>query len=418
LLSVDLLSYSVAGTLVVPHYLGEHDHPWLRALLDEHERFIGRPRRELEARLRDPLPCESPPQKLRLAIQVLGKLRPRERKSAVPPRLARAHVFGEAARTSAPPQTVLTTVAAALGVSREGLQESLFGDLPGERLVSAPTQPLSAVELALRCNLALVQGMLFRATVVRIEIEGNTRVLVRHAKWRGLICTLAGRSGSASATVELSGPFALFRNTGLYGRALGELVPLLAWCPRFRLRADCVLRGRPLTLQLATGDPILPSSEPRRYDSLLEERFAREFRRLAPAWDLIREPEPITASGTLIFPDFAVQHRSDPMRRWLLEIVGFWTPDYVKRKLALYRSARLSNLILCIDDSRNCAETDLPSGVWLVRYRRRLDAAAVLQLIKTTPCPADPGERMDDERSGLQPLPRPTLARSGRLRRI
>jgi predicted nuclease of restriction endonuclease-like RecB superfamily len=108
LLSADLLSYSVAGTLAVPHYLGEHDHPWLRALLDEHERFIGRPRRELEARLRDLLPCDSPPQKLRLAIQ----------------------------------------------------------------------------------------GMLFRATVVRIEIEGNTRVLVRHAKWRGLICTLAGRSDS------------------------------------------------------------------------------------------------------------------------------------------------------------------------------------------------------------------------------
>jgi hypothetical protein len=262
----------------------------------------------------------------------------------------------------------------------------LFGDLPGERLVAAPAQPLSAVELALRCNLAVVQGMLFRATVVRIEVEGNARVLVRHAKWRGLICTLARRTGSAAATVELSGPFALFRNTRLYGRALGELVPLLAWCPRFRLRAECVFHGRRLTLQLGTGDPIFPSSAPRRYDSLLEERFAREFRRLAPAWDVIREPEPIAATGTLIFPDFAVQHRSDPTRRWLLEIVGFWTPDYVERKLRLYRSARLSNLILCIDEGRNCAEEDLPSGARVVRYRRRVDAAAVLRVIETTSC--------------------------------
>jgi hypothetical protein len=85
LLSADLLSYSVAGTVVIPHYLGEHDHPWLRVLLEEHERFIGRPQRELEVRLREPLPCESPPRKLRLAIQVLGRLRPRNRKSAVPP---------------------------------------------------------------------------------------------------------------------------------------------------------------------------------------------------------------------------------------------------------------------------------------------------------------------------------------------
>ena len=102
---------------------------------------------------------------------------------------------------------------------------------------------------------------------------------------------------------------------------------------------------------------------------------------------MIREPEPIAAAGTLIFPDFAVQHRSDPTRRWLLEIVGFWTPDYVKGKLALYRSARLPNLILCIDEGRNCAEADLPSGVRVIRYRRRLDAAAVLRLIETTPCP-------------------------------
>src|SRR2546430_13152472 len=128
LLSADLLSYSVAGTLAVPHFLGEHDHPWLRVLLEEHQRFIGRPQRELEARLRDPLPCESPPQKLRLAIQVLGRLRPRERKSAVPPRRAPAHVFGEAARTSALPQAAWAAVAASLGVRREDLPAWLLAE--------------------------------------------------------------------------------------------------------------------------------------------------------------------------------------------------------------------------------------------------------------------------------------------------
>ena len=385
MLSADLLSYSVAGTVVVPHYLGEHDHPWLRVLLEEHERFIGRPQRELEARLRDPLPCQSPPRKLRLAVQVLGRLRPHNRKSAVLPRRARAHVFGEAARTSASPQVILTAVAASLGVTPEDLQESLFADLPGERIVAVPAQPLSAVELALRCNLAVVQEMLFRATVVRVEVEGNTRVLVRHAKWRGLLCTVADRSCGTSTSMEISGPFALFRNTRLYGRALGELVPLLAWCPHFRLQAECVFQGRRLTLQLGAGDPVFPSSTPRRYDSLLEERFAREFRRLAPMWDVIREPEPIVAGGTLIFPDFALQHRTDPARRWLLEIAGFWTPDYVARKLALYRSAHVPRLIFCIDEDRNCAEADLPSGARVIRYRRRVDPSEVLRAIESMP---------------------------------
>jgi predicted nuclease of restriction endonuclease-like RecB superfamily len=382
LLPDPLLSYSVVGTLVVPHFLGEHDHPWLQALLEEHDRFIGRPQRELEARLREPLPCQSPPNKLRLAIQVLARLRRGQGNTAmVPPRRARALVFAEAARAAAPPHIVLSTVAASLGVTAGDLRDSLFADLPGERLVGAPAQPVSAVELALRSNLALVQALLFHATTVRIDVEGHTRALVRHAKWRGLICIVAERSGTSNPTLELSGPFALFRKTRLYGRALGELVPLLAWCPRFRLRAECVFSGRRLTLQLGTGDPVFPASAPRLYDSRLEERFAREFRRLAPEWDVLREPEPIPADGTLIFPDFALQHRSNRARRWLLEIVGFWTPDYVTRKLALYRSARLSNLILCIDEQRNCAEADLPPGVLVLRFRRRVDAAAVLRVI-------------------------------------
>lgn len=85
--------------------------------------------------------------------------------------------------------------------------------------------------------------------------------------------------------------------------------------------------------------------------------------------------------ATLIFPDFRLQHRANPARRWLLEIVGFWTAEYVIRKLARYRSAQLSNLILCIDEERTCANTDLPANARVVRFRRRVDPAAVLAII-------------------------------------
>ena len=44
-------------------------------------------------------------------------------------------------------------------------------------------------------------------------------------------------------------------------------------------------------------------------------------------------------------------------------------------------------LMLGVDEQRNCAEADLPSGARVVRYRRRVDAAAVLSAIETTPCP-------------------------------
>lgn len=130
-----------------------------------------------------------------------------------------------------------------------------------------------------------------------------------------------------------------------------------------------------------TGDPIFPSSEPRRFDSSLEERFARDFARLARDWVIIREPEPVDAGGRLFFPDFAVHPRLDPSRRWFVEIVGFWTPEYIANKLERLRRARISNLVLCIDAERNVADSDVPSNAAVVRYRRRVDAAKVLEIV-------------------------------------
>lgn len=381
------LSYRLAAGAVVPRFLVEADHPWLRILLDERERFVGRSQRELDARLREPLPMEGPPGKKQQAVRALARLAPGQRDAAVPPRQARRLVFGEAAHTSAPRSAVLARVASSLGVTPEGLEASLFADLPGERRVAGLALPMSPAELALRANLSLTQALLFRATAVILHLEGNARVLVRHAKLRGLLCTVARPTASADTALEISGPLAIFRRTMLYGRALGSLVPHLAWCQRFRLRAECLLEDRLVDFHLATGDPIFPAAAPRQYDSQLEERFGRDFRKIAPDWDVLREPEPIAVGTRLAFPDFALQHRHDPSRRWLLEVVGFWTPEYLRRKLALYREARVANLILCIDEDRACAEADLPAGATILRFRRRVDAAAVRQVVSRRPSP-------------------------------
>jgi predicted nuclease of restriction endonuclease-like RecB superfamily len=273
-------------------------------------------------------------------------------------------------------------------MTADQLEESLFADLPGERRVAAPPQLISPLELALRVNLALTQGLIYRASSVTIEAEGQARALVRHAKLRGLICMVDESGKSGVPQLQISGPLALFRRTLLYGRALGELIPLLSWSRHFRLQATCLLDGARLRLALSSGDPIFPSLEPRRFDSRLEERFAHDFARLARDWDVIREPEPVRAGNAIIFPDFALCHRAQSGRRWLLEILGFWTPEYLDRKLAQYRLAGLPNLILCIDEQRDCAAGDLPVGAHVVRYRRRINAASVYDLIAKIEPPA------------------------------
>ena len=380
-----LLGCSVRDGVLVPHFLTDADHPWLRALLDEYARSCGRPRRELEQRLAEPLPFASPDTKRRLACGVLDGLFTTRALSKVEPRRARAALFASSAASPERDRAWhVATVSRELAVTADELESALFADVPSERRLVEPSRPPHPAELALRANLALAQRLLFRSTRLRIEMEGNSRAIVRLAKLGGLLCSVdaaAAATGSEGAVLEVSGPLALFRHTLLYGRRLASLLPGLAWCRRFRLAAEVAVGARRLVLRLATGDPLFPAEEPRRYDSKLEERFAREFMRAAPEWHLVREPEPLRAGRSLVFPDFALTHREDPSRRWLVEIAGFWTPGYVATKLARLREANVANLILCLDEERDCGDGALPDGARLVRYRRKIDVATVVAIV-------------------------------------
>jgi predicted nuclease of restriction endonuclease-like RecB superfamily len=375
-------------------FLGPQDQPWLRVLLAEMARFEGRRRRELAERLAEPLPCEAPYFKRRAATRALLRSwhrehpgegsSPRATDRCLPlrPSELRAQLFDAATASEATAASVVDQVAARLDVTPAALLAALFADLPGERPVRAPHPPPSPAEAALRTNLAIAQAVLMRACRLELRVEGGVRPIVRLAKLRGLLCTIVERPGSPRAVLEISGPFSLFRHTLLYGRALAELLPHLAWCARFELRADCALRGRLATVSVDSGDPIFPAAPPTPFDSRLEERFARDVARLAPDWDVIREPEPIRAGATLIFPDFLLSHRLHPERRVLVEIVGFWTPEYLSRKLEKLRQADLPACILCVDQDRACAAIDLPPGMPIVPFRRRVDAAAVMRQVE------------------------------------
>ena len=115
-------------------------------------------------------------------------------------------------------------------------------------------------------------------------------------------------------------------------------------------------------MRIRSGDPIIPADPLAKYDSKVEERFARDFLRLTDDWDLVREPEAVPIAGHFFFPDFLIRHRRVAGQQAWLEIVGFWTPEYLTEKLERLRQARFPNVILCVDEQRNCSEGELPPG--------------------------------------------------------
>lgn len=100
-----------------------------------------------------------------------------------------------------------------------------------------------------------------------------------------------------------------------------------------------------------------------------------------PHWRVLREPSPIEAGGHLAFPDFLLEHREKPDQRWWVEIIGFWTSDYLQHKLATYRAARLPRVILCIDAKRVIQEDELPDDARLVRFTKSIPIAQILSII-------------------------------------
>jgi predicted nuclease of restriction endonuclease-like RecB superfamily len=363
-------------------YLGAHDYGWLNVVLAEFLRFEGRRWRELEQRLREPFDIPLEPMKLQAAVQVLRTLFGSATDGRLDAVRARKELFELAAQRTGSRSEILAEAAGRLRVSAEALEEGLFGDVREERRVKSPARAIPPSELALRVNSSFAQAVVRGASEVELEAYENVRSLVRHARLRGLICTIAAGNDLARTRLSISGPFALFRHTLVYGRALAELVPLLARAPRFSLSARCLVHGEMVRFVVESGDPLFPSENLRAFDSRVEERFARDMARLAPDWQVLREPTAVAALGTLIFPDFLLCHRLDPGRRFLVEIVGFWTPEYISRKLETLRAARIQNLILCIDEARRCSEVDIPRHALVVRFRKKVDASKLLPIIE------------------------------------
>jgi predicted nuclease of restriction endonuclease-like RecB superfamily len=94
------------------------------------------------------------------------------------------------------------------------------------------------------------------------------------------------------------------------------------------------------------------------FDSRLEADFAAEFEEkyggAKRKWALAREDELVPVGDTVMIPDFSFTHKDG--RRALLEIVGFWHPAYLRRKLAKVRQAGRRDLILLVYEGVNVTE--------------------------------------------------------------
>jgi predicted nuclease of restriction endonuclease-like RecB superfamily len=321
--------------------------------------------------------------------------------SPLDPAMLRQRVFALAVqRPPSPPASsvTLTTLAEALSqelgrtITPEHIRAGLYADLPEQQVLTSFEAPTPETLLH-RYNLAQAQGVLYRASSVTITAyrndPGEYKLLFRYLKLFGLMTYIEG-DADHGFTLTIDGPTSLFKPSTRYGLALAKLLPALLHVRKWSLVATLVPRAlAPQGLSEArfslTPDGGLVSHYPpgKPYDSMVEEAFAARWGQTNTAWQLEREVDLIPIPGSVIVPDFRLVHPDG--RTFLLEIVGYWRPEYLRKKFAQVQRARRDDLILAVSERLNLERagvsmSDVPARI--VWFKDRVLPTSVLEVLE------------------------------------
>ena len=252
-------------------------------------------------------------------------------------------------------EEVMQRVADEIGLSSQQIGTMLFADRPATYALNDIGPEWRPEGLLSRYNLELARGVLYWATQVQIEVHSGYKDLWKFLKLFKLMFW-AYEMEESGYLVDLDGPISPFVSaTTRYGRQFAAFLPALFLCERWRMAATV---HAPQTGAMATYklDYTTPFSthfkQSGLFDSRLEADFAQEFEQKMGDkrghWLLRRESEVLLLGDTVMIPDFTLVDDEDETRKILIELVGFWHPEYLRRKVEKVRAARCEHLLLLV----------------------------------------------------------------------
>ena len=360
MLTKDLLRVSRAGGGYHPEFAREDDEALAGRVIGVYQGHVGESRATLEEALED-IEREASDFKL---VRGFAKLIERhatfETRTQVDPERARRHTFRAAESvgvvTEAEREQALSRVAVDLGAGPGEIERALYADRADRQVLSTVEVPYTPDELLARYNLSLAQTALFDATEMRVRSD-DPRSLVSTVKRLRLMYEIRTREGRRE--VHVTGPDALFRATRRYGTRFARLLRTVAKTGEWRIEATVDDRGTDREMVLTDADPVrVPDADPVAevsFDSNVEADFAARFDSLGLDWELRREPEPLEAGARVMIPDFAFDYPHADFRVFF-EIVGFWTPEYVEKKLETLERVTDVDMLVAVDESLGIGE--------------------------------------------------------------
>ncbi|ELY54122.1 hypothetical protein C491_20052 [Natronococcus amylolyticus DSM 10524] len=367
MLTKDLLRVSRAGGGYHPQFASREHRPLAARVIGTYQGHVGESRGELEGALTDLEPDADHFKLVRGFSALLEREATFGTDAEIDPERARRATF-EAAEavgvvTGAEREAALARAADGLGLSPDALERALYADLEERQVLEGVDSRWDPDDLVAQYNLSLAQTALFDATELRVR-SSDPKALVSAIKRLRLMYEIR-KTGDANETdlsdreVVVTGPTHLFRATRRYGTRFARLLRTVAKADEWRLEATINDRGTERILELTDADPVrVPDADPVAdvsFDSGVEADFAGRFSSLDLDWELVREPEPLETGTRVMIPDFAFDYSHGDFRVFF-EIMGFWTPEYVEKKLGQLSELEDVELVVAVDESLGVGE--------------------------------------------------------------
>jgi uncharacterized protein len=392
MLTGDLAISWQRGNRIVPRALDVNDADYLRAA-DELIAIVrahqGARRVQLEQALEDYIGLGTDYRILRGLIKLLmdrcrfaiaSPVEPFELRQKLFLHARTQHPINEANR-----EEVLTAVAQELNCPTQVITTSLFADLPDNQAL-LEFDELSADELLATYNLAQAQALLYRCVEMTVWVEpqdaAGYRQLFDAIKYYRLIHEIKGRA-AIGYEIHLSGPVSLFHRSQKYGVQMAVFLPALLECRAWRMRAEIEAKNnKRVFFELNSDQQQLRASDESfapMNNELLEKLLTR-WPDLGSAWTLERCQEVIDLGEGAFIPDLVARKNEQKI---YCELLGFWTPRFLKQRLDDFAYNRMTNFLLAISEelrgSREAPAT-LPPNV--LTYKTTLNARDLLAAIE------------------------------------
>ncbi len=249
------------------------------------------------------------------------------------------------------------------------LERQLFSDIIEHHRLIKFDSPSDTKDLLARYNVAQTQAALLDAKQMVVESTADWKRILRFAKLANLMHRIEPIHDGFRFTLD--GPASVLRGTHRYGVQMAKFLPGLLSCSGWSMEATILPKGfakhadtpwgskQRWVLKLDANSGLQADAKAGgQTDSGVEQQLIESWKLMqlllegAPdleGWMLIREGDLLVRGQRVFFPDFTVVSPSG--FRVLLEIVGFWTPEYRRHKAEVLAAFPDTPMLLAIPQS-------------------------------------------------------------------